>query len=111
MARPSRTDPAARTGPSRGGLHVRVHAGGGFARDTHGPALTRLDPRCRTLGDRPRTSPPDVVEEERPDDCRDRDAEDRPAYAADLRPDEDGAKDDDRMDADRLLHQAWLKDV
>ena len=53
----------------------------------------------------------EVVEEERRQDGRDRDAEDRAGDARDLGSDQDGAEDDDRVDADGLLHQPRLEQV
>ena len=53
----------------------------------------------------------DLVEDQRRDDRRDRDAEDRARDAGDLQPDEDGAQDHDRVDPERVGHDPRLEPV
>ena len=87
---------------------ARAHAATRIGRPSR--ASTRLAARSvdrrRLSLDRPRQ-----CEEESADDRRDRDPEDRPGDARDLGADEDRAQDDDRVDADRVRHQARLEDV
>src|SRR5829696_4706511 len=100
-----------RLGGAGHAVHVRIHARDGLVWDADRTALAFLQPSRGTSGDRRRLPIQDQeVEEERGEDGRDRDPEDRTGHARDLAADQHGAQNDDRVNSDRLLHQARLED-
>ena len=77
-----------------------------------GSPVTFLEPPGGSPRDRPvPRGPVQELEQEGRHDGRDRDPEDGARDAGDPAADEDRPEDDDRVDADRALHDPWLEDV